>query len=117
MHIFFIKLIVQHTNIYPHRIYNMTSRAKYGGANTKDKVWSHAATVGGKDPNTHRQDPYGNVMFKHSHGKSSAMGWDIDHIKPKSRGGSNDISNLQALNASLNRSKGNSLVKKSRHNQ
>ncbi|WP_425272587.1 HNH endonuclease [Polycladidibacter hongkongensis] len=45
------------------------------------------------------------------------MGWDLDHIKPKSRGGSDSTRNLQALNAPLNRSKGDSLVKKSRHSQ
>lgn len=95
----------------------MTSRAKYGGSNTKDKVWALAAIIGGKDPNTHRQDPYGNVMYKASYGQATPMGWEIDHIIPPSRGGSDDIINLQALNTSVNRSKGNSLVKKSRHDQ
>ncbi len=95
----------------------MPSRAKYGGTNSKDKVWEHAAKVNGKNPNIYRQDPYGNVMYKASHGQATPMGWDIDHIKPQSRGGSNDIRNLQALNTNINRSKGNSLVKKSRHNQ
>lgn len=95
----------------------MSSRAKYGGVNTKDKVWNLADKVSGKDPNLYRQDPYGNTMYKHSHGKSTSMGWDIDHIKPQSRGGSDYINNLQALNASTNRSKGNTLVKKSRHSK
>lgn len=95
----------------------MTSRTKYGGTKTKDVVWSKATPVRGKDPNTHRQDPYGNVMYKGSYGQATPMGWDVDHIKPSSRGGSNDIRNLQALNATINRSKGNSLIKKSRHNQ
>jgi 5-methylcytosine-specific restriction endonuclease McrA len=44
------------------------------------------------------------------------MGWQIDHIKPQSKGGSHDIKNLHALNSSLNMSKGNTLKKKSRHN-
>ncbi|MBE6462194.1 MAG: HNH endonuclease [Alphaproteobacteria bacterium] len=81
------------------------------------KVWSKAATVRGKNPNLYRRDPYNNIMYKPSYGKASEMGWEIDHIKPVSRGGSDSIYNLQALNTSINRSKGNSLVKRSRHNQ
>lgn len=41
----------------------------------------------------------------------------IDHIRPVSRGGSDSVNNLQALNTSVNRSKGASLIKRSRHNQ
>lgn len=81
------------------------------------KVWSKAATVRGKNPNLYRRDPYNNIMYKPSYGKASEMGWEIDHIKPVSRGGSDSIYNLQALNTSINRSKGNSLVKRNRHNQ
>lgn len=91
------------------------SHAKYGGKSTADKVFNSADSVKGKDKNLYRKDPYGNIMYRHSQGKSSSMGWEVDHIKPKSRGGSDTIRNLQALNSSLNRSKGNSLVKKSRH--
>ena len=83
----------------------------------KDKVWSSSKVVKGKNPDKYRQDPYGNTMYKDSYGKSSNMGWDIDHIKPQSKGGSDAMRNLQALNASVNKSKGNSLVKKSRHSK
>jgi 5-methylcytosine-specific restriction endonuclease McrA len=83
----------------------------------REKAWENAKPVRGKDPDLYRQDPYGNVMYKHSHGKSSEMGWDVDHIKPASRGGSDSTKNLQALNASVNRSKGDTLVKKSRHSK
>lgn len=91
--------------------------AKYGSKKTAEKVFLKAVKVIGKDPSLYRKDPYGNVMYKHSHGKSTKMGWDIDHIKPKSRGGSDCMRNLQALNSSVNRSKGNSLKKKSRHSK
>jgi len=43
------------------------------------------------------------------------MGWEIDHIKPKSKNGSDNIRNLQALKTSTNRQLSNSIVKKSRH--
>ena len=83
----------------------------------KEKVWNNAQTVRGKDPDLYRKDPYGNVMYKHSHGKASEMGWDVDHIIPASRGGSDATRNLQALNTTVNRSKGDTLVKKSRHSK
>ena len=95
----------------------MSARAKYGQAQTQTKVWEHAKLIRGKDPNLYRQDPYKNIMYKESYGKDSAMGWQIDHIKPQARGGSHDIVNLQALNTTINKSKSDSLVKKSRHNQ
>jgi 5-methylcytosine-specific restriction endonuclease McrA len=83
----------------------------------KQKAWENASTVRGKDPDLYRKDPYGNVIYKPSYGKASAMGWDVDHITPTSKGGSDATRNLQALNASLNRGKGDSLVKKSRHSK
>lgn len=80
-----------------------------------DDVWSKAKAIPGKDPDQYRQDPYGNPMYKPSYGKASEMGWEIDHIKPSSKGGSDAIQNKQALNTSVNRSKGNSEKKASRH--
>lgn len=58
---------------------------------TKDqieKAWENAKEIRGKDPDKYRQDPYGNQMYKPSYGKSSEMGWEVDHIKPQSKGGS-----------------------------
>ena len=87
---------------------------------TKDqieKTWNNAKKISGEDPNTYRQDPYGNKIRKNSFGKDSEMGWEVDHIKPKARGGSDATQNLQALKTKVNREKSDSLVKKSRHNQ
>ncbi len=83
----------------------------------QEKAWNNAKTIRGKDPDIYRQDPYGNTMCKTSYGKASPMGWDVDHIKPVSRGGSDTTRNQQALSASVNRSKGNTLVKRSRHSK
>lgn len=83
--------------------------------NQINKAWESAKGVRGKDPSLYRQDPYGNVIFRRSYGKSSEMGWEVDHIKPKSQGGSDSARNLQALKTVVNRSKGDSLQKQSRH--
>ena len=83
----------------------------------KDDVWEKAKPIRGKDPDVYRQDPYGNEMYKPSYGKDSEMGWEIDHIKPESKGGSDDLRNLQAMNTAKNRELGDSTRKRSRHKQ
>lgn len=83
----------------------------------KIKAWNNAKPIRGKNPDTHRQDPNRDTMYKNSYGKNSDMGWEVDHIIPRSRGGSDATHNLQALSTSTNRSKGDSLVKKSRHSK
>ena len=83
----------------------------------KDKAWNNAKRIRGKDPGKYRQDPYGNPMYRDSYGLDSEMGWEVDHINPKSRGGSDSTRNQQALNTKVNRSKGDSKVKRSRHSE
>lgn len=82
-----------------------------------EKVWDKAKKIPGKDPALYRKDPYGNHLYKHSYGKQSEMGWEIDHITPKARGGSDATRNLQALRTDINRSKQDTLKKKSRHSR
>lgn len=81
----------------------------------KDKAWDLAKKVRGKDPDKYRKDPYGSLMYHGSYGKNTDMGWELDHIKPTSRGGSSATRNLQALNVSVNRGKGDDMRKRSRH--
>lgn len=83
----------------------------------KTAVWNKAKRIRGKAPSKYRQDPYGNEMYYDSYGKETGEGWEIDHIKPKARGGSDATVNLQALNTKVNRQKGDTLKKRSRHSQ
>ena len=73
----------------------------------KDAVWSKGKKVKGKNPNLHRKDAKGNEIYKPAYGKRGEKSWEIDHKKPKSKGGSHDIGNLQPLQSKANRDKGN----------
>ena len=63
----------------------------------KGNAWNKAEDIGGKNPNLYRKDKFGNVLYKPSYGKDSEMGWEIDHSKPKSKGGTDHPNNLQIM--------------------
>lgn len=91
----------------------------YGHAKCKDAVWALAKTIPGEDPAKVRQDPYGNKIWYDRYGKGLGIpgSWELDHIKPRAKGGSDHLRNLQALSSIVNNEKSDSLVKRSRHNQ
>lgn len=78
---------------------------------TIDEVFDKGKKVRGLDPNKYRRDACGNIIFKASHGKHSPMGWEKDHIQPKSQGGSDKVSNLRPLQTKANRQRGNRKLK------
>ena len=87
---------------------------------TKDKidaVWNKAKKIRGENPDDTRQDPYGNMLRRDQFGRNTRHGWEIDHIKPESKGGSDAVRNLQAMQTKKNRELGDSLRKRSRHKQ
>lgn len=74
--------------------------------NRKDDVWGKGKKIRGKNPNLYRKDDLGNEIYYPSYGKNSEKGWEIDHSKPKKRGGTDHLNNLRPLQTNANRKKG-----------
>jgi len=65
---------------------------------TIKQVWLKAIVVAGYDSNLWRKDQYGAWIGRGYYGdRNSQYGWEIDHIRPKSHGGGDELSNLRPL--------------------
>lgn len=70
-------------------------------------VWEKGIKVDGWDKDKVRQDMAGAWMERAKYGDTdSIFGWEIDHMHPESKGGSDNLNNLQPLQWENNRSKG-----------
>ena len=73
---------------------------------TIQKVWEKGTVVSGNDPKVWRQDQCKAWIGRQSYGnRQSQYGWEIDHIKPESEGGGDELSNLRPLQWQNNASK------------
>ena len=69
-------------------------------------IFEKGRAIRGKSERWYRRDRLGNEIFWFSYGKRGQKSWEVDHILPKARGGSDALSNLQPLQWEANREKG-----------
>ena len=85
---------------------NTDSKGSSFGPLMIGQVWEKGNVILGYAPNEWRQECCGNYIFRGDYGGiNSRYGWEIDHIRPVSSSGGDELANLQPLQWQNNRSK------------
>ena len=84
----------------------MTERGQYT-QDQIDEIWKKAQIQANNNPEIFRKDYAGAWIRKEDFGnRDSQFGWEIDHLKPISKGGTHDSENLYPLHWKNNVTKG-----------
>ena len=79
-----------------------------------EAAWEKGRPIRGKDREAWRKDARGNTIRHGSYGQHGQYGWDLDHKKPKAKGGTDDPRNIQPLHWEENLKKGDKYPRKGR---
>ena len=70
---------------------------------TIQAVWAKGKPIAKFDPKVWRRDKDGEAIKRSEYGnRQSKHGWEIDHIRPVSKGGTDTLSNLRPLHWATN---------------
>lgn len=62
-----------------------------------NEIWKKGTIVEGYDPDIYRKDAVGAWIMRSMYGKRTGLGWEIDHVYPKVKGGQNHLINLRPM--------------------
>ena len=74
--------------------------------NRVNNVWAKAAPANGY-PEDYKRDTCGALIKYSDYGRGGSYGWEIDHIMPVSKNGTDALNNLQPLHWENNQHKAN----------